>query len=393
MVAGVMTDSRIKDPTLAQQVESDAPEWLRVTMPVTAAAGDAIRALDLAGVTIAAFQHVLSDTAVTLVPFVEAGARVRLAACNPQSTDDAAAAALVASGIEVWAWAGMGEDEFRQGLEWLVSEPADVLSDMGGELIEATLGAGYAPRGALEATTSGLHRLSPLTLTFPVFNWNDVALKNRVHNRHHVGMEVWPVFSSVTGLGIHGRSVLVVGFGPVGRGVALRAMALGASVTVLEQDPVRALEALQHGCRVREPQQAIRSASIVVTATGREGTLGADELLALRPGTIVFNVGHTNREIDGEWLQQHPATPMRRHVTRYDLGTTHLYLLNRGSLLNLAPGVMRKTEELFDPFSAMMLRGIAWVLAGGADELPGGVHPYPEHLEHAIADAMLAARF
>ena len=122
----------------------------------------------------------------------------------------------------------------------------------GGELIATTAAAGHRVDGALEATTSGLHRLDGVDLTFPVLNWNDALLKDRIHNRHHVGMDVWPMFSALTGLGIHGRSILVLGFGPVGRGVALRALALGAIVSVVEPDPVRAFEAQQHGCRVVE---------------------------------------------------------------------------------------------------------------------------------------------
>jgi len=385
--------SRIKDPSLADRVDPGALEWSRTTMPVTAAYGDEIGRLDLSGTVVACFQHVLSDTAATLLPLVTAGARVRLAACNPDSTDDVAAAHLVANGVEVWAWSEMTDDENRAGLEWVASEPADAISDMGGELIEATLGGGGTAAGALEATTSGLDRLETLTLPFPVFNWNDAELKNRIHNRHHVGMEVWPMFSALTGLGIHGRSVLVIGFGPVGRGVALRALALGAAVTVIDTDPVRALEAQQHGCRIVDQNEALTAAAIVVTATGRAGVLGPDQLGRLRSGAIVFNVGHSNREVDIEWLDAQPTTRMRRHIVQYELEATHIYLLNRGSLLNLAPGVMPKTEELFDPFSAMMTRGLAWILEGEAADFDPGLHPFPKHLEQEIARRALATRF
>ena len=384
--------SRIKDPSLAGAFDPAVAEWSKVTMPVTASIGEEISHLDLSGLTIACFQHVLENTAGTLLPLVRAGARVRIAACNPDSTDDIAAAHLVANGVEVWAWGGMTDEEYRAGLEWAVSEPADAISDMGGELIEATLSAGHRVTGALEATTSGLHRLKPLTLTFPVFNWNDAELKNRIHNRHHVGVEVWPVFSAVTGLAIHGRSILVMGFGPVARGIALRALALGAVVTVIEPNPVRALEAAHQGCRIADREEALAAAAIVVTATGCEGVLGPDELRVLRPGTIIFNAGHSNHEIDIEWLSGQPSAEVRRHIVRYDFDKTHVYLLNRGSLLNLATDVMPRAEELFDPFSAMMSRGLAWILDGGADDFAPGLHPYPTHLEHEIAARALAAR-
>lgn len=361
-------------------------------MPVTAQYGDETARLDLSGTIVTCFQHLLTNTPPTLLPLVKAGARVRIAACNPDSTVDSAAAYLVANGVEVWAWSGMTEDEFQSGIEWAASEPCDAISDMGGELIAATITAGQSVAGAMEATTSGLHRLESITLPFPVFNWNDAELKNQIHNRHHVGMEVWPVFSAMTGLAIHGRSVLVMGFGPVARGVALKAIAHGASVTIVEPNPVRAFEAQQHGCRVIDREEALTNTAIIVTATGRDGVLSATDMQRLRPGAIVFNVGHSNHEIDINWLDRQPNKTIGNHVVRYDLDETHLYLLNRGSLLNLATDVMPRPEELFDPFSAMMTRGLAWILQGGAADYEAGMHLYPEHLEHEIAERALAAR-
>ncbi len=388
-----MVRGRIKDPSLAAEILPTDIDWWRVTLPVTLQFGEEVAGLDLAGRTVTCFQHVLRDTAATLLPLVAAGATVRLAACNPDSTDDAAAAYLAAQGMEVWAWSGMTDSEFRAGLDWAAAEPADVVSDMGGELIAAFAGAGYEVSGALEATTTGLHRLETIDLPFPVFNWNDARLKNRIHNRHHVGIEMWPMFSAVTGIGIQGRSVLVLGFGPVGRGVALHARALGAAVSVVELEPVRALEALQHGCRIVDLERGLAEASVVVTATGVEGVLGRSELTLLGDGAIVCNVGHSNREIDVEWLDEnHDRTPMRRHIARYDVNGSAIYLLNRGSLLNLAPSVMPGIEELFDPFSAMILGGLSWLLEGGAADAVPGIHPYPAPLEDEIARRTLAAR-
>ena len=124
-------------------------------------------------------------------------------------------------------------------LAWLVSEPADALCDMGGDLIAAAAAAGHRPAGALEATTTGLHRLAGIEIPFPVLDWNGIALKELIHNRHHVGVETWPAFTAITGLALFGREVVVVGFGPVGQGVAARARDLGAVVTVVDLDPVR----------------------------------------------------------------------------------------------------------------------------------------------------------
>jgi len=354
--------NRIKDESLADSVTPGERSWWRVTRPVSSELGERAAGLDLKGLRVACFQHVLHDSALVMLPLVRAGAQVRVAAVNPESTDDAAAAYLARGGVEVWAWSGMSEAERQAGLEWVASEPADALSDMGGELIVATTEQGFAPRGALEATTSGLHRLADVEVPFPVFNWNDAALKDRLHNRHHVGLDVWPAFSKITGLAPHGRPILVVGFGPVGRGVALRARGLGAIVSVAELDPIRALEAQHHGCRDIALEEGLAAASIVVTATGMEGVLGPAQLGLVRDGAILFNVGHSNREIDVEWLEGMPHEPVRRHIDRYQVEDKRLFLLNRGSLVNLAPGIGTVILELFDPFSAMMLRGLEWNL-------------------------------
>ena len=384
---------RIKDPSLADRVDAAEQSWWRVTRPVLTRLGELVAGQDLRGRSVACFQHIRKDTPLILLPLARAGARIRIAAVNPDSTDDVGAAYLAREGVDVWGWTGMTEAERREGLDWLLSEPADAVSDMGGELIAALTRRGEGlPAGALEATMSGIHRLAGLDIPFPVFDWNDIPLKDRLHNRHHVGLEAWPAFCDITGLALHGRSVLVVGFGPVGRGVALHALALGALVSVAEVDPVRALEAQHHGCRVVPLVEGLASCAIVVTATGREGVLGPEQLRRLRSGAILANVGHSNREIDVAWLEAQPGGPVRRLIRRYEIDGRDVFLLNRGSLVNLAPGAGIAVDELFDPFAGIMLRGLAWILGGGADAALPGLQPYPPQLEREIAEIALAAR-
>jgi len=384
---------RIKDISLADRIGAAERSWWRVTRPVVTGLGDSVRDLDFSGRVVNCFQHVRLDAALVMLPLVAAGATVRVAAVNPDSTDDVAAALLGQGGAKVWAWSEMTDAAVAEGLAWLTSEPADALSDMGGELIAATAAAGGpAPVAALEATTSGLHRLAGLDIGFPVFDWNGIALKDRLHNRHHVGLEAWPAFSDITGLALHGRSVLVVGFGPVGRGVALHARALGAVVSVAEVDAVRSLEAQHHGCRVVALEEGLSTCAIVITATGRDGVLGCDQLRMLRSGAILANVGHGNREIDVDWLRLQPHEPVRRSIERFTVDDRELYLINRGNLVNLAPGAGITVDELFDPFAAIMLHGLAWILGGGADGAGPGLQPYPALLERQIAELTLRAR-
>ncbi|HEY5875230.1 MAG TPA: adenosylhomocysteinase [Ilumatobacteraceae bacterium] len=364
-------------------------EWIAWTTPITTALGIEVAAGDLAGRTIACRQHILPDTICIVAPLIEAGASVRMAPCNPDSTDDRAAAHLASIGVEIRARAGMTAAEHADALAWVASEPADALCDMGGELIAAAAAAGHRPAGALEATTTGLHRLDGIDVPFPVLDWNGIALKDLIHNRHHVGVETWPAFTAITGLALYGREVVVIGFGPVGQGVALRARDLGASVTVVDLDPVRSVQAQHYGCRVATLPDAVSKASVIVTATGFDGVLGAEQLEHVAAGAILVNVGHSDREIDVDWLDQHPRVAMRRHLDRYDVAGRRLHLLNRGSLVNLAAGLGIAAPQLFDPFAAIMLLGLDAILRGRTADLPAGVQPYPAELEARVARALI----
>lgn len=365
-------------------------EFLAWTNPITTAFGAKVAASDLSGRTVACHQHITPGTISMVGPLLQAGARVRMAPCNPDSTDDRAAAHLASMGAEIRGHAGMSAVEHADALAWLASEPADALSDMGGELIATTAAAGHRPAGALEATTTGLHRLDGLDVPFPVLEWNGIALKELLHNRHHVGAETWPAFTAITGLSLYGREIVVVGYGPVGQGVAQRARDLGANVTVVDLDPVRLLQAQHHGCRVADFDDGVRRASVVVTATGFDGVIGAAQIERLPDGVILVNVGHSHREIDIDWLDQHPHVNLRRHLERYEVNGRRAYLLNRGSLVNLAAGLGTGAAQLFDPFEAIMLLGLDAILTGRVSDLPAGVQRYPARLETKVARAMIA---
>jgi adenosylhomocysteinase len=367
-------------------------EWLRFTHPVSEHFGAEVRRADLSGKRLACWMHLLPDTILTLTPFVEAGASVRVGACNPDSTNPHVVAYLTSHGVEVFDGRREPRDLYDRTLGRFAKGPLDAICDMGGELIEAATLAGTSVGGALEATTTGLHRIKPLRLAFPVFDWNGIALKDAIENRFHVGAETWPAFEGITGLSMYGRRILVVGFGPVGRGVAERARDLGAIVTVAERDPVRQLEAMHFGCQTSPLGPALAEADVVVTATGRDGVLGEAELSACRDGIVVFNVGHSNREIDVDWLDRHERRTMKDHIERYTIGGRTLFLLNRGSMINLAFTGGSATSNLFDPFSGVMIRGLLWLLTGGAMGVPAGLHAYPPALEREVATIALAAR-
>ena len=379
------------DPNAIAEIET-ALEWLRFTHPISTHFGAAVRRTDLSGKRLAGWMHLLPDTILTLMPFVEAGVSVRVGGCNPDSTDPRVVEYLTRHGVEVFDGRREPRALYDETLRRFATGPLDAICDMGGELIEAATLAGTPIAGALEATTTGLHRIRPLHLAFPVFDWNGIALKDAIHNRFHVGEETWPAFGSITGLSLFGCRVLFVGFGPVGRGVAERARALGAVVTVAERDPVRQLEAVHFGCRTLPLAEALAGAAVIVTATGRDGVLGEAELGLCRDGAVLFNVGHSNREIDVDWLDRHERRTMKAHIERYTIGGRSLFLLNRGSLINIAFTGNLAGSASFDPFSGVMIRGLLWLLTAGAAGIPPGLHAYPPELEREVATAALAVR-
>ncbi len=380
-----MVPSRIKNPELAAQIDEGHLAWLSYITPITQHYCRQIAQRDYRGKRFAYWGHItFQNTTSMMLALKQAGAEIVIGACNVDSTDDAAAAYAVSKGISVYGWQGMTQSEYQENLALVRSFEADYLCDMGGELIVAYLDKTPPIKGALEATTSGLHLVKKHKLPFPVFDWNSIPLKD-LHNRFHVGDGVWPAFSQVTGMGLFGRRVLVVGCGPVGKGIAERARSLGAVVHVTDVNPVRLLEARHLGCELVSLDEGLARCQIIVTATGVEGVLREEHLVQVRPGAILFNAGHSNREIDIDWLYRQPHRRMKAHIERFDIGDTYLFLLAKASLLNLAAGAGSYGLDLFDYYTAVMLLGIAWMFDGIPDGISPGLQRYPAHLEREIA--------
>jgi len=389
---GNMEQSRIKDPGLASLVDPGEMAWLRYISPITHHFAEQIARRDYRGKKLAYWGHITGQNLFTMLTALrQAGAEIAIGACNVDSTDDIAAAYAVSQGIHVYGWRGMSRLDYKAHLEIVRAFDADYLCDMGGELCVAYLDRQPAVKGALEATMSGLHLLKKHRLPFPVFDWNSIPLKD-LHNRYHVGDTVWPAFNQLTGMSLYGRRVLVIGLGPVGKGIAERARALGASVYAADIDPLRLLEAAHLGCEAIELQEGLHRCEVIVTATGVEGVLGAEQLARVRPGAILFNAGHSNLEIDTAWLYAHEYQRLKAHIERFDLGSTYLFLLGQGSLLNLSSGAGPFGIDQFDHYTAVMLLGIAWMMDGIPADIPAGLQRYPVHLERQIAEVSVQMR-
>jgi len=189
-----------------------------------------------------------------------------------------------------------------------------------------------------------------------------------------VGLITWATFSERTRLTLHGKRVLVVGYGSVGRGVAEAARAYGGTVRVAERDPARALEARYAGWDVRPLELAIPEADVIVTATGARSVVNAAHLLLLKEA-FLLNVGHRPDEIDVAALQAHPCTEVLPFVEAIDLGDRTVYLFAGGSMANLTAGY-GDSLNAFDVTLAVMTTGIGHIVGAGAEE-PAGVHILP----------------
>ena len=382
----MMVPAKIKNIDLAAQIDPGELEWFRMITPITGAFAGQIARKDYRGKRLAYWGHITRQNTVLMMDALkQAGAEIVLGACNVDSTDDIAAAYAVSKGISVYGWQGMTPSDYKENLAIVRRFEADYLCDMGGELCLAYLDKDPPVKGALEATMSGLHLLRKVQLPFPVFDWNSIPLKD-LHNRYHVGDSVWPAFSQLTGMGLYGRRVLVAGCGPVGKGIAERARSLGGLVLVADLDPVRLLEAHHLGCESVSLEEGLSRCQIIVTATGTEGVLKEEHLRMVKPGAILFNAGHSNREIDIEWLYQQPHSRLKVHIERFELGSTYLFLLAQGSLLNLAGGAGPFGIDQFDHYTAVMLKGIAWMFEGIPENIQPGLQRYPKALEREIAE-------
>lgn len=318
---------------------------------------------------------------IKMIPLCEAllarGARLFLTTCNPTTVRDETVQWLLEHGAEADARFGMSATACAAALQRTLDWHPTHLCEMGADLSSA-LHQHSDPgtvKASLEGTGSGINRLAGLTLRYPVFNCDDVPIKEGVHNRHMVGLTTWTAFFERTRLSLHERRVLVIGYGSVGRGVAETARAFGGAVTVVERDAARALEAAYAGWRVEPLEEALAEADIIVTATGAQGVLTAAHFARLRDGAFLLNVGHRADEIELAALRVYPHTEVVPFIEAFQLGGRSVYLFAGGSMANLTAG---KGDSLnaFDLTLSVLTAGIAHLVQAGS-LAPPGVHLLP----------------
>jgi adenosylhomocysteinase len=333
--------------------------------------------------------HLTSLTAALVREIALGGAECVVSAANPGTTDPGTVDFLRNLGIPVYT----GGDMENRHLQLLEHEPT-VLVDVGFECVNALLThrqdliENFC--GAVEVTRSGITKLrSHQNLPFPIININDGRLKNAVENRHGVGEAIWQAVSTLTGMHLAGRRVAIVGYGPVGRGLAMHAKAAGLNVEVVERDSIRRLFAHYDGYPTPTLHNALQRVAIAVTATGHPNVLTVNDLKGARDGLMLVNAGHGGDEIDVESIKRSAERVdyVADQVVRYRLENgTRVTVLGDGHPLNIVLN-SGSPEPVLLHFAVLGM-ALEWVASG---DIPPGEVLVTEAIEQRAAQLALDA--
>ncbi len=335
--------------------------------------------------------HLEAKTACLAIFLRDGGAEVWVTGSNPLSTQDDIAVALAEEDrITVHAKHGASAKEYTEDLRRTLACRPDLILDDGGDLVHLLH---EDPQenviGGCEETTTGVGRLRIMAkenrLLFPMFAVNDAKMKSLFDNRYGTGQSVWDGIFRSTNLLIAGKTVVVVGYGWCGRGIAQRASGLGARVTVCEVNPIRALEAWMEGFSVAPIAEATRTADLIITATGCADAVPEAALRAAKDGLVLANAGHFNVEVRPETLAEiaRSQRAVREGVEEYELDDgRRFYLLGEGRLVNLALGDGHPVEimDLSFAIQALTLRHLL-----DRAPLPADVYPVPSEIDEQVA--------
>lgn len=375
-------------------------EWAERHMNVLAKIREEFREeKPLEGFTVGMALHVEAKTAVLVKTLVEGGAEVKITGCNPMSTQDDVAEALREMGISCYAKRGMCVEEYYDALRRVARAKPDIVIDDGADLIFLLHGEmkEYASnvKGASEETTTGVIRLRAMeregVLLFPVIAVNDAYTKYLFDNRYGTGQSTIDGILRATNMLIAGKNVVVAGYGWCGRGIAMRARGMGASVIVTEVDEIRALEAVMDGFRVMTMDDAAAIGDIFITATGNRDVIRKEHIEKMKDGVILANAGHFNIEIDVSALESMSKSrrDVRKYVTEYDLGNKRVYLLADGRLVNLVAADGHPIEVMDMSFSNQALA--AKYIAENWEKLENRIYNMPDELDRKVAKMKLEA--
>ena len=356
-------------------------------------AGD--RPLD--GVKIAACLHVTAETANLMQALVAGGAHAALCSANPLTVRDEVAAALVDDGVPVQASRGEDAEMYAKHVGALADWGPDITLDDGADLLMLLHRWERPVRGGAEQTTTGLLRLRRLDrdgkLTCPVIAVNESRTERTFNDRYGTGQSALDGILRATNLLLAGRTLVLLGYGATGKGIAQRARGAGAHIIVCEVDPLRALEARMDGFEVMTALAAAERGDMFVTVTGSRAVLGRDHLERMKDGAVLANAGHFDVEIDLPALRELAGGQVREVlplVEQYVLGDgRRLNLLAQGRVVNLAAGEGHPAAVMDMSFANLALA--VEHLAERGDELEHRVLDVPLAIDEEIARLKLGS--
>tara|TARA_B100001287_G_scaffold275980_1_gene285273 strand:+ start:8219 stop:9526 length:1308 start_codon:yes stop_codon:yes gene_type:complete len=353
----------------------------------------------LKGARIAGCLHMTIQTAVLIETLVDLGADVTWSSCNIFSTQDHAAAAIAAAGIPVYAWKGMNEEEFNWCIEQTLyfgeeKKPLNMILDDGGDLTNLVLD--HYPqlvdkiRGLSEETTTGVHRLyervNNNTLPIPAINVNDSVTKSKFDNKYGCQESAVDAVRRATDIMLAGKRVVVAGYGDVGKGTVASFKGAGAIVTVVEIDPICALQASMDGFEVKKMKNVIQHADIIVTATGNKDIIRDEHFKLMKDKVIVCNIGHFDNEIDMAWLNENcgeTKIEIKPQVDLYNLNGKDIIILAEGRLVNLGCATGHPSFVMSNSFTNQTLAQIE--LWKNFKNYENKVYMLPKYLDEKVA--------
>ncbi len=350
----------------------------------------------LKGARIAGCLHMTIQTAMLMETLVELGAELRWSSCNIFSTQDHAAAAMAAAGIPVFAWKGETEEEFWWCIDQTINGPdgwhPNMILDDGGDLTQV-MHEKYPElmkdvRGISEETTTGVLRLNEMArdgkLLAPAFNVNDSVTKSKFDNLYGCRESLIDGIKRATDVMIAGKIAVVVGYGDVGKGCAQALRGMGATVLVIEIDPICALQAAMEGYRVVTMEEAAPVGDIFVTATGNVKVITRAHMDQMKHEAIVCNIGHFDSEIDIAGIRDLPwenIKPQVDHVIFPD--GKKLIVLAEGRLVNLGCATGHPSFVMSNSFTNQVLAQIE--LWNNYEKYENKVYFLPKKLDEMVA--------
>ncbi len=387
----------IKDIALAEQGHKNI-EWAEAQMGALLKIKERFeKEKPLTGHRIGMALHITKETAVLVKTLIAGGAEVAITSCNPLSTQDDVAAALADDGIEVYGYKGESVEDYYRFIKAVLDFNPDITIDDGCDLVTAV----HTDRKDLiegmicgcEETTTGIIRLKSMEndgeLKYPVIAVNDCDTKHLMDNYYGTGQSTLDGIMRASNILFAGKTVVVVGYGNCGKGVALRAKGHSANVIVTEVNPFRGLQAAMDGFRVMEMNDAAKLGDIFITVTGNLHVISLEHMKLMKDGAVLANSGHFNNEIDVDGLIEKASSrrEIRPWFDEFIYDGKKVFLCGEGRLVNLSCAEGHPSTVMAMSFCDQAL-GVEF---GIKNKLEPGVHMLPAELDMEVAQLQLDA--